>query len=249
MIGLRYYWRGWLAAVAALGCAASMSFAPARAADVGPATMSADAIKALEQRLTDAGCYSGAIEGQPSTALDDAVKACPDQRPFLRIETGMHTATIERIGVDADCSLIATASEDKTVRLWSLPDGKLKRVIRLPIGDGHAGKVDAAAVSPDGRSPRRRRMGRGVRTRPVNEPDCSSTCRTARSGASARSRTSSPSSRSPPTGVASPSDWRATTACACSTARPARSCSPIATMATAVWGLAFAPDGALIASS
>ncbi len=151
MIGLRYYWRGWLAAVAALGCAASMSLAPARAADVGPATMSADAIKALEQRLTDAGCYSGAIEGQPSTALDDAVKACPDQRPFLRIETGMHTATIWRIGVDAACSLLATASEDKTVRLWSLPDVRLERVIRLPIGDGQAGKLDATAVSPDGR--------------------------------------------------------------------------------------------------
>ena len=149
-MGSRSNWRGWLAAVAALGCAAFVSLAPARAADVDPRTMSADEM-ALEQRLTDAGCYQGAIDGKTSGALDDAIKACPDQRPFLRIETGMHTSVIKRIGIDAACSLLATASDDKTVRLWSLPDGKLKRVIRLPIGDGDAGKVWATALSPDGR--------------------------------------------------------------------------------------------------
>ncbi len=63
----------------------------------------------------------------------------------------MHIAAITRIGVDSACRLLATASEDKTVRLWSLPDGKLQRVIRLPIGEGNAGKVYATALSPDGR--------------------------------------------------------------------------------------------------
>ena len=58
---------------------------------------------------------------------------------------------ISRIGVDADCARIATAADDKTVRLWSLPDGKLQRTIRLPIGPGYGGKVNAAALSPDGR--------------------------------------------------------------------------------------------------
>jgi WD40 repeat protein len=63
----------------------------------------------------------------------------------------MHTGVIRGIGVDTACSLLATASDDKTVRLWSLPDRKPKRVVRLPIGDGNLGKVYATAMSPDGR--------------------------------------------------------------------------------------------------
>ena len=110
-----------------------------------------DEIATLQQRLADAGCYNGALDGAPSAALNDAIKQCPDMRPFLRIETGMHTASINRIGVDAACSRAATASDDKTVRLWSLPEGKLLRTIRLPIGDGDGGKVYATALSPDGR--------------------------------------------------------------------------------------------------
>ena len=54
---------------------------------------------------------------------------------FLRIEPGMHTAAIKRIGVDAACTLMATGSEDKTARLWALPEG----------GRGEAGAVAHAA--------------------------------------------------------------------------------------------------------
>jgi WD40 repeat protein len=143
-------WRRGAATVAALALLAFSIVWPSRAAGLDPTQMSSNAIKALEQRLTDAGCYSDAIDGQQSPALDDAIKACPDQRPFLRIETGMHTASIRRISVDAACRLLATASDDKTVRLWSLPDGKLDRVIRLPIGAGSSGRTNATALSPDG---------------------------------------------------------------------------------------------------
>lgn len=75
----------------------------------------------------------------------------PDERPFLRIEAGLHTGTIKRIGVSADGRLLATASYDKTVRLWDLPSGTLTRVFRLPLGDGDDGKIYAGALSPDGR--------------------------------------------------------------------------------------------------
>ncbi len=63
----------------------------------------------------------------------------------------MHTGQIRRIGVDDACHLLATGSDDKTVRLWSLPDGKLQRIVRLPIAEGNGGKVFATALSPDGR--------------------------------------------------------------------------------------------------
>ena len=63
----------------------------------------------------------------------------------------MHTAAIQRIGVDRECRLLATGSDDKTVRLWSLPEGRLLRTLRRPIGPGNDGKVYAVAVSPDGR--------------------------------------------------------------------------------------------------
>ncbi|MGE3832339.1 MAG: caspase family protein, partial [Parvibaculaceae bacterium] len=73
------------------------------------------------------------------------------RHPFLRIEAQMHTAMIRSISVSADGKLLATGSFDKTVRLWSLPEGRLLRTIRVPIGDGEDGKLYAIALSPNGR--------------------------------------------------------------------------------------------------
>lgn len=75
----------------------------------------------------------------------------PPQDPILRIDTGMHASRIWRIGVSSDGRTLATGSDDKTVRIWSLPGGVLKRVIRLPIASGGGGKVRSLAMSPDGR--------------------------------------------------------------------------------------------------
>ena len=79
-----------------------------------------------------------------------------ERRPVLRIEPGMHTAPIRRIGVNAACTLMVTGSDDKTARLWALPQGgrgrpELLRTLRVPIGQGDDGKVYAVALSPDGK--------------------------------------------------------------------------------------------------
>jgi Caspase domain/WD domain, G-beta repeat len=83
-------------------------------------------------------------------AIAQPVGALPPQEPQLVIDPGMHTAQIKRIGVDASCTMLATGSDDKTVRLWRLPEGKLVRTLRPPIGPGFDGRVFAVAVPPDG---------------------------------------------------------------------------------------------------
>jgi hypothetical protein len=80
-----------------------------------------------------------AVVGLTLTACAGEVRAqaLPSAEPIPRIETGMHGAMINRIGVDATCRLMVTGSDDKTARLWALPeDGaaepKLLRVLRVP---------------------------------------------------------------------------------------------------------------------
>ncbi|MDA0231296.1 MAG: hypothetical protein O3B21_14065 [Proteobacteria bacterium] len=70
--------------------------------------------------------------------------------PVLRIETGMHTAKIGRIAIHPGTNLLASASYDKTLRLWSLLDGRLIRTLRVPIGAAREGALYGVAISPDG---------------------------------------------------------------------------------------------------
>lgn len=76
----------------------------------------------------------------------------PPKEPMLRIETGMHTALIRRIGVDREGRYLVTGSIDKTVRVWDLQTGKPLKTIRPPIGEGYEGKIYAVAISPDGKT-------------------------------------------------------------------------------------------------
>jgi WD40 repeat protein len=71
-------------------------------------------------------------------------------QPVLVVEPGMHTASIKAVDVDAAARLAVTGSLDKTVRVWSLTDGKLLQTIRMPAGPGHTGIIGAVVMSPDG---------------------------------------------------------------------------------------------------
>lgn len=112
--------------------------------------MSSAEIKVLQQRLSADGCYQDAIDGKSSGNLENAIKACPDQKPVLRIETGLHQGPVWRVAADTSCKLLATGSQDKTVRLWSLPSGKFIRTLRPPIGPGNLGVITVVAMSPNG---------------------------------------------------------------------------------------------------
>ena len=57
-------------------------------------------------------------------------------RPVLTVDPGMHTAVIRGASADTRGRFAVTGSEDKTVRVWSLSDGKLVRTIRVPVGPG-----------------------------------------------------------------------------------------------------------------
>ncbi len=74
------------------------------------------------------------------------------ESPYLRIETGDHTAIINRMSLNQDRTLLLTVSDDKTARLWNLPGGELRGVMRVPIGEGLEGSLYAGALSPDGKT-------------------------------------------------------------------------------------------------
>ncbi len=74
-----------------------------------------------------------------------------DDLPVLRIETGEHLADIWHVSADAAGDIALTVSQDKTARVWEVSSGRLIRVLRVPIGEGHEGQLYSGTLSPDGR--------------------------------------------------------------------------------------------------
>jgi WD40 repeat protein len=71
-------------------------------------------------------------------------------RPVLAIDPSKHTAVIRTQAVDAAGRYAVTGSADRTVRIWSVADGKLLRTIWIPVGPEIVGRVYAVAISPEG---------------------------------------------------------------------------------------------------
>jgi WD40 repeat protein len=72
--------------------------------------------------------------------------------PQLRVETGMHTTLIRRVLPDLPRNRLITCSDDKTVRVWQMPEMRPLSVLRVPIDASHEGQLYAITVSPDGRT-------------------------------------------------------------------------------------------------
>lgn len=72
-------------------------------------------------------------------------------KPMLRVEGEMHSGVVRRVATDARNRFLATVSDDKTLRLWQLPDGRLLRTLRIPISLKNDGKLFSVAVAPNGR--------------------------------------------------------------------------------------------------
>ena len=84
-----------------------------------------------------------------------AAAAPPPEAPMLVIDAGSHTGSINRIAASSSCSRIATASDDKTVRVWSAAGGgegrfALVQTLR-PAYTAGTGPLYAVAMSSDGR--------------------------------------------------------------------------------------------------
>jgi WD40 repeat protein len=81
-----------------------------------------------------------------------APAAEPPTAPILRVEPGSHAGLIRRVVVDAPRQRLVTCADDKTIRVWQLPEGRLVATLYVPIDAGHEGQLFALAVSPDGRT-------------------------------------------------------------------------------------------------
>ncbi|MGQ0834772.1 MAG: caspase family protein [Gammaproteobacteria bacterium] len=73
----------------------------------------------------------------------------PDE-PILRIDTGRHSAFVHALALDEVAGRAYSASEDKTVRVWRIADGRHLDTFRVPIGHRAEGQLYALALSPDG---------------------------------------------------------------------------------------------------
>ncbi len=58
-----------------------------------------------------------------------------------------HINPVYSVAISPDGHTLVSASQDKTIKLWSLPDGALLQTLT-----GHTAWIDAVAISPDGRT-------------------------------------------------------------------------------------------------
>lgn len=83
----------------------------------------------------------------PAAAWGQIASAVADQ-PYLEMDAGTHTAALTSVAVDEASKLVASAADDRTVRIWSARDGRLLSTINLPAGALRTGTPYAVAFQP-----------------------------------------------------------------------------------------------------
>jgi WD40 repeat protein len=64
---------------------------------------------------------------------------------YISVHQMVHSDWINAIAMSPIGDVLVSASDDKTIKIWSLPDGNLIRIL-----EGHTGSVQCVAISPDG---------------------------------------------------------------------------------------------------
>jgi WD40 repeat protein len=98
--------------------------------------------------LLGTGCAS------VNVVIDEGYKSTQPQSsdlPILKIDTGGHKAQTWDIMFTSNGHHLISASEDKTIRVWDVKTGENAQTLRGQIQRGKAGKIYAAALSPDDR--------------------------------------------------------------------------------------------------
>ncbi|MBC1296544.1 PD40 domain-containing protein, partial [Nostoc sp. UCD122] len=87
----------------------------------------------------------GVIPENQLRVISDLSKAIQNITEINRIEEG-HEKSITALSFSSDNKMLATASEDNTAKIWSIPDGKLLTTLQ-----GHIGSVTSVNFSPNGK--------------------------------------------------------------------------------------------------
>ena len=80
------------------------------------------------------------------------IPGAPPNSPFLRIAADFHTQVVNGVAIDPTGRVVATVSDDKTLRVWQANNGAPLATLRVPVADGEEGALYAVAFSPDGQT-------------------------------------------------------------------------------------------------
>jgi WD40 repeat protein len=88
------------------------------------------------------------IAAIPASALG----RMPSTDPILSVETGGHSRIVRALAYDISRDQLVSASLDRTVRTWSLPQLRAGSVLRVPMELQREGELTNVQISPDGKT-------------------------------------------------------------------------------------------------